>query len=149
VQAGVVAGLVAAAALGGFLLGLGRRAGTLWRPLNTVAHVVLGARAEDVWGFDTTVTATGGAVVLVMSVVAGVVATRLASSRRTLHILAAAVGVALASYLLHLHVVARSPGGLAALLSIGELRALYLTFALALVAGMRFAFFPSGETHGR
>jgi hypothetical protein len=83
-----------------------------------------------------------------MSVVAGVVATRLASSRRTLHVLAAAVGVALVSYLLHLHVVARSPGGLAALLSIGELRALYLTLALALVAGMRFAL-PSGETHGR
>ena len=38
------------------------------------------------------------------------------------------------------HVAARIDGGLSALLSIGELRALYVTLAGALVLGMRLAF---------
>jgi hypothetical protein len=57
-----------------------------------------------------------------------------------LHVATAAGGVAVVGYLLHLHVVARTPGGLADLLTVGELRALYLTLGVALVAGMRFAF---------
>jgi hypothetical protein len=60
-------------------------------------------------------------------------------------VFAAAAGVALTSYFLHLHVVARSPGGLAALLSVGELRGIYLMLGVALVAGMRFAFFGVAE----
>jgi hypothetical protein len=57
-----------------------------------------------------------------------------------LHVVAAAAGVALTGYLVHLHVAARAPGGLAALLSVGELRGLYVTLGVALGAGMRFAF---------
>jgi hypothetical protein len=74
---------------------------------------------------------------------AGFVVARIASPFRTMHVVAAAAGVALVSYFLHLHVVAKIPGGLAALLTVGELRGLYLTLGLALVAGMRFAFSPS------
>jgi hypothetical protein len=136
---GVVSGTIAGAAVLGLLAGMGRRAGTAWRPINAAAYGLLGAQADGVWSYHERVTPVGGLVVLVMSVVAGVVAARIASASRTLHVLAAA-GVTLVGYLLHLHVVARTPGGLADLLTVGELRALYLTLGVALVAGMRFAF---------
>jgi hypothetical protein len=145
VQRGLVSGVVAAAAVLGLLIGIGRRSGTIWRPLNAAAHGLLGAKADDVWSYHGSVTPMGGLVVLAMCMVAGFIVARIASSTRTLHVVAAAAGLALVSYLLHLHVVARTPGGLAALLSVGELRGLYLTLAVALVAGMRFAFSASAS----
>lgn len=140
VARGLVAGLVAAAAVTGLLVGIGRRAGTVWRPLNALGHTLVGARADQVWDVAGNVTPLGGAVVLVVSAVAGIATARLATANRPLRVAAAGAGVALAGYLLHLHVVARNPGGLAALLSLGELRALYFTAGIALFAGMRFAF---------
>jgi hypothetical protein len=145
-QRGLVSGAVAAAAVLGVLIGIGRRSGTMWRPLNATAHGLLGAQADDVWSYHGSVTPMGGLVVLAMCMVAGLIVARIASSFRTLHVVAAAAGVALVGYLLHLHVVARTPGGLAALLSVGELRGMYLTLGLALVAGMRFAFSASAST---
>ncbi|MEP7000937.1 MAG: hypothetical protein ABI969_10705 [bacterium] len=142
---GLGAGAVTAAASLGMLLGFGRRYSTLWRPLNAAAHVIIGARADGVWGFQFDVTPMGGAVVLVVSTMAGVVIAQLTSSRRTLHSALAAFGMALAGYLAHVHIVARTPAGLAALLTVGELRALYATGAIALVIGMRYAFSPSAE----
>jgi hypothetical protein len=139
-QRGLVAGAVAAAALLGVLLGLGRRSGTAWRPINAAAHMVLGAQADGVWSYHGSVTPMGGLVVLVMSVAAGFIVARIASPFRTLHVVVAAIGVSLISYLVHLHVAARTPGGLAALLDVGELRGLYLVLAAALIAGIRFAF---------
>jgi hypothetical protein len=135
------AGIIAATLLG-MLLGLGRRYSTLWRPLNAAAHTVIGTRADGVWGFQADVTLVGGAVVLVMSAMAGVVFAELTSSGRTLHRAIVALGSALVGYLVHVHIVARSPGGLAALLTLGELRALYAAVAFALLAGMRYAFPP-------
>ena len=101
------------------------------------------------WDFDFGVTPAGVAVVLVISVAAGVAVARIAASFRRMQVVLAAAGVCLAGYLLHLHVAARTPGGLAALLTVGELRALYVTAAVSLVAGMRFAFLPSTEGDGR
>ena len=124
------------------LLGLGRRYSTLWRPLNAAAHTVLGTRADGVWGYQADVTLTGVGVVLVMSALTGVVIAELTSSGRTLLRAIVVAGLALAGYLVHVHIVARTPGGLAALLTLGELRALYTTVAFALVAGMRYAFPP-------
>jgi hypothetical protein len=149
VQRGLVAGAVAAAALYGFLLGVGHRAGTAWRPLNAAAHTLIGSRADGVWDFDPGVTPVGGVVVLAMSVLAGFAVARIASSFRRMHVVGAAAGVSLTGYFLHLHVAARTPGGLAALLSVGELRALYLVLALVLAAGMRFAFFTAGEAQAQ
>jgi hypothetical protein len=138
---GLVAGSVAAGALLGMLLGFGRREGTLWRPLNAAAHTLIGGRADGVWGYQTDVTLAGGAVVLVVSFVAGLLVARLVSPRRFLRLTAAAAGVSLTGYLFHLNVVARTPGGLAALLSVGQLRALYLALGIALLGGMRLAFY--------
>jgi hypothetical protein len=142
---GLATGIVTAAAIVGTLLGLGRRSSTLWRPLNAVAHTILGERADGVWEFHADVTLTGCLVVLVVSLIAGVVTAWLTSSRRILPGAIAACGVALAGYFIHVHVVARTPGGLAALLSVGELRALYMMGAIALAGGMRYAFSPVAE----
>jgi hypothetical protein len=146
-QRGLVAGAVAGAAVLGLLVGIGRRGGTAWRPVNAAAHTVLGAQADDVWSYHGTVTPMGVAVVLVVSAIAGILVARIASSFRTLHVVVVAASVALVSYLLHVHVAARTPGGLAALLSVGELRGLYVTLAVALVAGMRFAFSGVGASN--
>ena len=136
------ASAITAGTLFGMLLGLGRRNSTVWRPLNAAAHTVLGARADGVWGFQFDVTLTGCAVVLVMSAMTGFVVAELTSSGRTLFRAMATVGIVLAGYLAHVHIVARKPGGLAALLSLGELRALYAAVAIALFIGMRYAFSP-------
>ncbi|MEO6525990.1 MAG: hypothetical protein ABIP93_05150 [Gemmatimonadaceae bacterium] len=147
VARGLASGTVAAASLLGMLVGFGRRTGTAFRPLNATAHTLLGTRADDVWGFNGVVTIVGVAVVLVLSAMTGILVARLAPSFRTLRALIAAAGVALVGYFLHLYVAARSPGGLSALLSFGELRALYVTLAIALVLGMRFAFSPGTSAH--
>ncbi|HKH91537.1 MAG TPA: hypothetical protein VKA54_07025 [Gemmatimonadaceae bacterium] len=139
-RGGSAAGLVAAAAVIGLLIGIGRRAGTAFRPLNATAAAVLGTRADGVWGFDAIVTVVGVLVVLALSTLAGTIVARLSPSFRTLRTLVAAAGVAIVGYLLHVHVAARMDVGLSALLSVGELRALYVTLASALVLGIRLAF---------
>src|SRR5881628_3736964 len=83
---GIAGGLVAAAAIIGLLIGIGRRAGTAFRPLNATAYVVIGTRADGVWGFGH-VTIIGVLVVLVVSAVAGVVAAWLSPSHRALRVL--------------------------------------------------------------
>jgi len=137
---------IAAAIILGMLLGLGRRYSTLWRPLNAAAHTVLGARADGVWGFQSDVTPTGVAVVLVVSAMTGIVIALFASSGRTVYRAMTTFGIGLVAYLVHVHIVARTPGGLAALLTIGELRALYAAVAIALFIGMRYAFSSSVGT---
>lgn len=149
VQRGLVAGVIAGAAIVGLLVGIGRRSGTAWRPVNAAAHGILGARADGVWSYHGSVTPTGGLVVLVMCVVAGLAVARIAPTFRTLHVVATAAGVGLSAYLLHVHVVSRTPGGLAALLTVGELRGLYVTLVIALVAGMRFAFLSAAKSSER
>ena len=135
-------GLGAASSLG-ILLGIGRRSGTPWRALNAAAHVVLGTRADDVWGFQFDVTVVGCAVVLALSALAGFAIAELTSTRRTIFRSVATGVVMLLGYLAHVHIVARSPGGLAALLTLGELRVLYGGGAVAIAAGMRYAFSPA------
>jgi hypothetical protein len=149
IHRGIVAGLVAAAATIGLLVGIGRRAGTALRPVNATAYTVLGTRADGVWGFDPIVTLVGVVVVLAVSATAGMVVARLSPSFRTVRALLAAAGVALVGYLLHVHVASRVDGGLSALLSIGEMRALYVTAASALALGIRFAFSPGASADPR
>ena len=145
---GLPAGLVAAAAVTGLLLGIGRRAGTAFRPINATAAALIGTRADNVWGFDAIVTIVGVVVVLVLSTLAGTIVARLSPSFRTLPTVLAAAGVAIVGYLLHVHVVSRMDVGLSALLTVGELRALYVTLASALLLGIRFAF-SAGKSAGR
>lgn len=133
------AALVSFAAVTGLLVGIGRRSGTPWRPLNAAASVVIDGRADGVWNFQFDVTPLGCLVVLVLSVMAGFVAASVTPSRRTAYVILSSAGVAIAGYLCHTYVAARTSGGLAALLSLGELRALYVTLGIALAVGIRLA----------
>jgi len=137
------AGLLGFAAVTGLLIGVGRRSGTPWQPLNAAAHIAIGARADGVWNFQFDVTPLGCLVVLVLSMSAGFVVACVTASRRTSYIILGAASVVTAGYLCHLHVAARTPGGLAALLSVGELRALYVTLGVALAVGIRLAPLPN------
>ena len=149
IRRGFAAGLVAAAAVIGLLIGIGRRAGTALRPVNATAFTVLGTRADGVWGFDPIVTIVGVVVVLAVSATAGMVVARLSPSFRTFRVVVAAAGVVLVGYLLHVHVASRVDGGLSGLLSVGEVRALYVVASSALVLGMRFAFSPGASADPR
>lgn len=133
------AGLVSFAAVTGLLVGIGRRSGTPWRPLNAAASVVIDGRADGVWNFQFDVTPLGCLVVLVLSVMAGFVAAAVTPSRRFAYVIPWSAGVALAGYLCHTYVAAHTSGGLATLLSLGELRALYATLGVALAIGIRLA----------
>jgi hypothetical protein len=96
-------------------------------------------REAGVRGVDAIVTLAGCVVVLAVSVVTGAdVRARAAATHSSRP--PRDVGRVARRYLLHVHVAARVDGGLSALLTVGELRALYLTYAIALVAGMRLAF---------
>ena len=141
----LVAWSVASAATLGTLFGLGRRHSTLLRPLNAAAHTLLGARADDVWSFQPDVTPAGVAVVLVVSAAAALAIAVLSASRSPTIVTLAVFGVALAGYFVHVHIVARTHGGLAALLTIGELRALYTSAAIAFFLGMRYAFLIAAD----
>lgn|GEM_PF-6581407 len=139
-----VGGLLAASSIG-ILLGIGRRSGTAWRALNAAAHAVIGERADNVWGFQFDVTLVGCAVVLAVSAMAGVAIAELTSTRRTIFRTVTTGVVVLVGYLVHVHLVARTSGGLSALLTLGELRVLYAGGAIAAVAGVRYAFLGVGE----
>ena len=140
---GTSAGLVSFAAVSGLLMGIGRRSGTPWQALNAAAHIVIDGRADGVWNFQPDVTPLGCLVVLVLSLIAGFAVACVTASRRTPYITLAAACVAAVGYLCHMYVAARRPGGLAALLSVGELRALYVTLGVALVVGIRLALLPN------
>ena len=142
---GLVSGIVAGAAVLGLLIGIGGRAGTRWRPVNAAAHAAIGAQADGVWSYQLSVTLVGGLVVLVLSIAAGLAVARLASWFPAVHVSVAAAVVSFVAYLLHVEIAARLPGGLSELLMVGELRGLYVILAVALVAGMRFAFSGSDE----
>jgi hypothetical protein len=149
-RAGAIAsGAFATATMLGMLLGFGRRHGRIWQPLNATARALIGERAENVFDFQSNVTLAGVVVVLALSAVAACVTAGLTSSRRTFHRAMTAFGVALAGYIVHLYIVARNPGGLAAYLTIGELRALYVALAIALFVGMRYAFFDSAGSYAK
>jgi hypothetical protein len=142
----LVAGVVGAAAVLGVLVGIGRRGGTPWRPVNAMAHALLGARADDVWNFSWGVTPAGAVVLLATCIVAALAIAAFARRGSWARLATSAAAVAIAGYLLHLHVVARTAGGLAEVLDVGELRAVYAVAAIALASGMRFAFYPPDAT---
>ena len=141
----LASGTVAAAAVLGLLVGIGGRAGTRWRPINAAAHAAMGAQADGVWSYHGSVTPVGGLVVLVLSIAAGFAVARLITWFPSVHVSVAATVVAFVGYLLHIEVAARTSGGLSALLAVGELRGMYVILAVALVAGMRFAFSTASD----
>jgi hypothetical protein len=142
-RAGVVVGLLAACATGGALLGFGVRQGIPSRPFNATARLLLGARAEGVWGFVPAVTLTGVALHVTVMLVWGLVYAHVARAQRTGARIALAIAVAAAALLVDLLVVERAlHAGVSGVLSPVQVVATHVVLAAALAVGMRLAFPP-------
>jgi hypothetical protein len=133
-------GSLATASTAGALLGFGWRLGTPVRPFNAVARLLLGARADGVWGPDPLVTVAG--VLLHVTVMhawgfAYVWLARHASGWRRSLIAVAVAATALAVDLL---VVERwLQAGVSGVLTGAQVVAVHLVLAVTLALGMRFA----------
>jgi hypothetical protein len=137
---GFVVGALAACATGGALVGFGQRLGTPSHPFNAISRLVLGARAEGVWGFVPSVTLTGVALHVTVMLVWGAVYARLARPRRGVARLALAVAVGAAALLVDLLLVERVlHAGVSGVLSPVQVAAVHLVLAVALALGMRLA----------
>lgn len=132
--------MIAAAATAGALVAFGLRQGTPARPFNAVAEMLLGARAEGVWGFDAPVTLSGIAVHVVATVVWGVLFALVASGWRGARLWAGAAAFAAVVYVMDFVLL---PGRLRPafgdMMAPGQLLFLYATLAIALGVGMRLA----------
>jgi hypothetical protein len=136
----LVVGSIAASATAGALVGFGLRQGTPLRPFNAVARLLLGARADGVWGFDPVVTLVGALLHVTVMLAWGFLCVGLAGTRRGIAAFAAAVGVTLAALAVDLLVVERGlHAGLSGVLSSGQVVVLHLVLLVALALGMRFA----------
>ena len=71
IRGGARAGAVAGAAVTGAMLGFGLRGGIAARPFNAAAALVIGNRAQGVWGFGAGVSLVGELVVLASCVIFG------------------------------------------------------------------------------
>lgn len=137
---GLIVGAIASAATAGTLTGFGIRLGTPARPFNAVARLLLGDRAEGIWGFDSTVTLTGVLLHLLVVTGWGILFTALASHWRGVWLLVAALVIAAAAFGVDVLLFSRGIGaGIGDVLSPGERIALHLVLGVALWLGIRLA----------
>lgn len=140
VREGILAGIVAAAATFGVLVGFGAAHGAWLEPVNAVAHVVVGSRAYLIDDFVPGITLLGLLVHVVSIVVWAVVFTLLAGRLRGWRLGAAAAAFAGAAYLVDQRLApARFAPGFERPLSGVETVAVYVVFAVSLGLGVRFA----------
>ncbi|HEU4566300.1 MAG TPA: hypothetical protein VFS05_16675 [Gemmatimonadaceae bacterium] len=146
---GALAGLIGAAATAGALIGFGVARGAAWRPINTIAHLVIGYRAEITDGFDPLVTLLGLGVHVASLVAWGVLFSLLAARLRGVRLLLAALLFAAGAFALdHLLLPVRLKPGFELVLSWPELVALYAVLALALAAGLATSRGARGDAGG-
>lgn len=137
---GVYAGVVAAAATAGTLIGFGGARGEAWRPLNAVGHLVLGYRARVMDRFDLLVTPVGVALHVLSVVVWGVVFALVAARLRGWRLVLAAVGLGAAAFLIDTRLLPdRLDPGFPDVLSRPEVIAVYAVLAASLAVGLRLA----------
>ncbi|MEP6690737.1 MAG: hypothetical protein ABJD07_06235 [Gemmatimonadaceae bacterium] len=137
---GIVAGAVAAAATGGALIGFGRARGSAFRPLNAIAHAVLGSRAFLFDAFDPLVTTLGVVVHLVSLLLWGLLFAALVQRLRGWALAAAGLLFAWAAYAIDYGLVPERlrPGFETALLP-REIGVVYVVLALSLAAGVKLS----------
>jgi hypothetical protein len=133
VREGIRAGAVAAAATAGTLVGFGRAHGAWLRPLNSVAHMLIGSRAYYMEGLHWLVTPIG-ILVHVASVMLWGIALSLATPRlRGPTLYAAALALAAATWFIDFHFVPeRLRPGFESSLSANEIGLVYLVLAVSL-----------------
>jgi hypothetical protein len=137
-RAGLVSGIIGAAATAGALLGVGRRLRTPARPFNAIAAHLLGPDAQGVWAFEARITLTGLLVHLAMCCLCGV-AFSAARDRFRGPGWVMAFGITAVALVLSLLSGSLMGTGLSALLSLGDLVLVYAVLAVALAIGVQFA----------
>ena len=145
---GVSAGILAATATAGALIAIGARASTAARPFNAIAGHIVGAQRADAIGFVPSVTITGIALHVLLMILAGI-AVAVIARRRIAPAWVATVIVTLLSALVSVGIARRDGASLARLLAVGDLVLYYVTFAAALVIGIRLAFFEPTRDQAR
>lgn len=135
---GIATGLVAAAATGGALVGLGLRFGTPARPFNALAAYLLGPAVQALWQFSI-VTVVGLLVHVVVSCLCGLAFVALVE-RSGGGELGWAILVSVVTFGVSWLVAAWLGIGLATLLAIGDRLVLAVVLAASLPLGMRLAF---------
>jgi hypothetical protein len=137
---GILTGALAAAATAGTLLGFGLQQGTPARPFNAVAGLVLGDRADRIWGFHPVVTVTGALVQVLLALSWGVLFARLAGEMRGVRLAGAAAATAVAALAVHALLASRVLGGsVSDVLAPAQVIALHAVLGAALGVGMRLA----------
>jgi len=140
VRTGLVVGALTAAATAGTLVGFGLHAGTPLRPFNALARLLLGSRADAVWGFDPAVTPVGLLLHVTLMLAYGVVFTSLARTLRGWRLGGAAVAFALCALAVDALVATRLlHAGLTDVLLPSQLLALHALLAASLAVGIRLA----------
>lgn len=133
VREGVRSGFVAAAATAGVLLGFGIARGAAMRPINSVAHILIGSRAYYMVGFDWFVTPLAALLHVALTCVAATLFAMLAvrTDGVKLYALAAAYAVALWS-VIEFVLAPRLRPGFESGLSNAEILIVYLVMTLVL-----------------
>jgi hypothetical protein len=137
---GILAGAVAAAATAGTLLGFGIQQGTPARPFNAVASLILGDRADRIWGFHPVVTVVGVIVHVMLTFGWGLLFARLAGGMRGVRLAGAALGIAVTALGVDALIVTQVLGAhVSDVLAPAQVIALHMVLGVALAVGMRLA----------
>jgi hypothetical protein len=138
-RSGAAAGFIAATATAGTLIAIGMRTSNAARPFNLLAAHVVGGFRADVWGFVATVTLAGILYHLVVTTAIGAFAS-LMVRRTALPVWVVSFAVAFLCCLISIGVARRGGESIAQIFSLGDIVVYYLVLALALTAGIWFAF---------
>ena len=137
---GILTAALAAAATAGALLGFGIQQGTPARPFNVIASLVLGDRADRIWGFHPVVTVVGVIVHVAVTSGWGLLFARLAGGMHGLHLAGAALGIAATALAVDVLLVSRVLGAhVSDVLAPAQVIALHIVLGVALGVGMRLA----------
>lgn len=147
-KSGASAGFLAATASSGALVALGMRTGSAARPFNVIAAHLLGGLRADVWGFVPQVTIPGIVLHLLLTTLLGIVVHAIVRRDLAPAWLAATAAAVLCG-LVSIGIARRGGSSLAQLFPLGDLLLFYITLAVTLAIGMRFAFFGAARDSGR
>jgi hypothetical protein len=137
---GILTGAFAAAATAGALLGFGIQQGTPARPFNAIAGLVLGDRADRIWGFHLVATVVGVIVHIALTLGWALLFARLAGGLRGLRLAGAAFGIAATAFAVNVLLVSRLLGAhVSDVLVPAQVIALHVVLGVALGVGMRLA----------
>lgn len=134
---GLRSGIIAAAATAGTLIGLGVAHGAAFRPLNSIAHILIGSRAYYMEGVDALVTPLALATHAISVMIWGVLLAFLTVHIEGLKLYAAALAFAAMTFVADFYVLPeRLRPGFESGLSPAEIGTVYIVMSLTLALSL-------------